>query len=426
MWLKLARKASLLFFALGLAACSLRPSPPTPLPPFASPTAPAPTATPLTTPTPTTTPAVPPSPTATRAPYVTALPDPTGYTWAPVAQGLQRPVGVYSIPGDGRLFVLEQAGRIRVVDQGQALDTPFLDIADRVGSRALEQGLLGLAFHPDYAANGFFFVNYTDQNGNTVVSRFRVSADPQRGDPTTEVPLLHIKQPYANHNGGHIAFGPDGYLYIGMGDGGAAGDPQGNAQNPNTLLGKMLRLDVDHGEPYAIPPDNPFAQGGGRPEIWALGLRNPWQFAFDPLNGDLYIADVGQDLWEEVDYLPAGTPGGVNFGWDYREGAHPFEGEPPPGVQLTDPVWEYGHDQGCSITGGVVYRGQALPAFWGVYLFGDYCTGTVWGLLRYPDGQWKAQTLFQTGARIAAFGVDGQGEVLLVDYEGTIYRLTRR
>lgn len=422
---KTGRNVMLLFLALWLAACQRRASSPTPLPPFASPTVAAPTATPSATSAPTDT-AIPPSPTATRAPYVTALPNPTEYTWTLVVQGLQRPVGVYSLPGDERLFVLEQEGRIRLVSQGQILATPFLDIRDRVGSRASEQGLLGLAFHPHYASNGFFFVNYTDRDGNTVVSRMRVSADPQRGDPTTEKPLLYIVQPYANHNGGHIVFGPDGYLYIGTGDGGAAGDPHGNAQNLNTLLGKLLRLDVDRGDPYAIPPDNPFAQGGGRPEIWALGLRNPWQFAFDPLNGDLYIADVGQNLWEEVDYLPAGTPGGVNLGWDYREGFHPFEGEPPPGIQLTDPVWEYGHDQGCSITGGVVYRGQSLPAFWGVYLFGDYCTGTVWGLLRYPDGQWKAQALFHTGARIAAFGVDGQGEVLLVDHQGALYRLTRR
>lgn len=190
----------------------------------------------------------------------------------------------------------------------------------------------------------------------------------------------------------------------------------------------MLRIAVSVDGPagYTIPPDNPFAQGRGRPEIWALGLRNPWQFTFDPLTGDLYIADVGQDQWEEIDVLPAGTPGGVNFGWDYREGRHPFEGEPPPDVRLTDPVWEYGHDQGCSVTGGVVVRDVALPEFWGLYLFGDYCTGTVWGLLHHPDGRWEARVLFQTGARIAAFGVDGAGEPLLVDHGGTLYRLMRK
>lgn len=404
----------------GMVACSGRSLAPTAtsLPTFTPPTA---TATPLPAPT-----AMPPSPTTvpTLTP-VPRLPDPGAARWSLWADGLDRPVGAYAPPGDTeRLFVLEQVGRIRIVRQGQVLSEPFLDLRDRVGSHASEQGLLGLAFHPRYAENGYFFVNYTDRRGDTVVARLRVSADPNRADPASETVLLRIPQPYANHNGGHLAFGPDGYLYIGMGDGGSAGDPQGNAQNPHSLLGKLLRIDVDGGTPYAIPPDNPFVNGGGRPEVWALGLRNPWKFAFDPATGALFIGDVGQNAWEEIDYLPPNAPGGANFGWDYREGRHPYEGTLPAGVSFVEPVWEYGHDQGCSVTGGVVVRDPNLPAFWGVYLFGDYCSGLVWGLVQDEAGQWHGAQLFATDARITAFAQNDAGAVWLVAHQGQIYRLT--
>ncbi|HJW89549.1 MAG TPA: PQQ-dependent sugar dehydrogenase [Anaerolineales bacterium] len=290
-----------------------------------------------------------------------------------------------------------------------------------------ERGLLGLAFHPRYAENGLFYVNYTDLNGNTVIARFQVLADPQRADPGSEMRLLGVDQPFPNHNGGGLAFGSDGYLYLGLGDGGSGGDPLDNGQNTQTLLGKLLRIRVDGGEPYALPPDNPFINGGGAPEIWAYGLRNPWRFSFDRLTGDLYIADVGQGMWEEVNYLPAGSPGGTNFGWDYREGAHPFtDASPPSRVELIDPVVEYDHSQGCSITGGYVYRGDRLPEWRGVYLYGDYCTGLVWGLLLGPDGGWQNALLFETLARISSFGEDQSGELYLVDRSGAIKQLVRK
>jgi glucose/arabinose dehydrogenase len=237
-----------------------------------------------------------------------------------VVGGLAKPIGLANA-GDGsnRLFVIEQAGVIRILQNGLLTPEPFLDIRAQVGSQANEQGLLGLAFHPKYAKNGYFYVNYTDLQGDTVIARFSVSAsDPQRADPTSEKRLLAVDQPYPNHNGGQVIFGPDGYLYLGLGDGGSGGDPAGNGQSRATLLGKILRIDVDKGDPYAIPPDNPFAQGGGRAEIWAYGLRNPWRFSFDRLTGDLYIADVGQNQWEEIDWLPAGQSG-ANLGWDVFE-----------------------------------------------------------------------------------------------------------
>jgi glucose/arabinose dehydrogenase len=260
-----------------------------------------------------------------------------------------------------------------------------------------------------------------------VIARFQVSAsDPYQADPASEVDLLHINQPYVNHNGGGLAFGPDGYLYIGMGDGGSGGDPLGNAQNLQTLLGKMLRIDVDHGDPFAIPVDNPFI-GNGLPEIWATGLRNPWRFSFDRLTGDLYIADVGQDAWEEVDFVPAGTAGGMNFGWNYLEGTHSYQGQPPFNLQLTSPIAEYPHADGCSVTGGYVYHGLNLPEWQGVYLYGDYCSGNIWGLIASGQSAPQSRLLFATGAEISTFGLDEVGEVYLVDYgTGTILQLVRR
>jgi len=330
--------------------------------------------------------------------------------------------------GSGRLFIVEKRGRILILQNDQLLPQPFLDIENEVGSQHTEQGLLGLAFHPMYAENGLLFVNYTDANGNTVIARFHVSADdPNLADPASEVDLLHISQPYTNHNGGGLAFGPDGYLYIGLGDGGSGGDPFRNGQNLQTLLGKLLRIGVDSGEAYTIPPDNPFVGGAGLAEIWAYGLRNPWRFSFDRLTGNLYIGDVGQDAWEEVDFIPAGTPGGMNFGWSHYEGMHPYQDQPPASAIFTGPVAEYSHGDGCSITGGYVYRGTELPEWQGVYFYGDYCSGSVWGLIQTGQNAWQSKVLFSTGARITTFGVDETGELYLADYAtGALLRLTRR
>ncbi len=387
---------------------------------------PKPVATSLATATPIPPSTLPASP-APSAAALPAFPSPGDYVWAPVAEGLNQPVDIqHAGDGSGRLYIVLREGLIRVLQEGTLQAQPFLDIRERVGRRGAEQGLLGLAFHPRFAETGTFFVNYTDRRGNTVIARFRLSEDPTLADPASEEQLLYIEQPYANHNGGGLAFGPDGYLYIGLGDGGSAGDPHGNAQSTDTLLGKMLRLDVDHGQPYAVPADNPFIQGGGRKEIWAYGLRNPWRFSFDALTGDLYIADVGQDAWEEIDLLPAGSTGGANFGWNYFEGTHPFAGTPPADLALVAPIAEYDHTQGCSITGGLVYRGTALPEWQGVYFFGDFCTGAIWGL-RHIAGEWEMPRLFETDFSISTFGSDESGEIYLADYRsGTIYRLERR
>lgn len=404
------RRAFLLVIPTLLACSLLPPQPvevptapalPTPLPATAEPS--------LQTPLP-----------AATAPSAAAMPEPSGYAWTPVLGGLRNPLDVQNA-GDARLFVVEQAGIIRAFDPSSQQADVFLDIRDRVGDQGNEQGLLGLAFHPDFEANGFFYVNYTDNGGDTVIARFHAPPGAEAADPGSEHEILTYAQPYPNHNGGGLAFGPDGRLYIGAGDGGSAGDPEERAQNPDTLLGKLLRIDVDGGDPYAIPADNPFSDGGGRPEIWDLGLRNPWRFAFDPQSGDLYLADVGQNQWEEVNVLPAGTPGGQNLGWDFREGFDLFEGLTPPG--LTDPVAVYSHNEGCSVTGGVVVRDPALPAWNGIYLYGDYCTGRIWGLVRDADGAWQNDALFDTGFQITSFGVGGDGGVYVVDRSGGVYRL---
>ena len=415
----------LLTLALVSAACSLGTPVASPGPVPASATAtlvPPPSETPLSFP-----PTEAPSATPQAVGAVTQFPDVNQFWWVAVASGLDGPVDIQD-PGDGsgRLFVLEQPGRIRIIQNGGLLPVPYLDISARVGSNGSERGLLGLAFHPRYAENGYFYVNYTDAGGNTVIARFTRSADdPNLADPNSEARLLYVAQPFANHNGGVVTFGPDGYLYLGLGDGGSAGDPLGNGQSLNTHLGKLLRLDVDHGDPYAIPADNPFAAGGGLPEIWAYGLRNPWRIAFDPQTGDLYIGDVGQNKWEEIDYVPAGTPGGLNFGWNIMEGTHPYSGENPDGRALVPPVAEYGHGPGCSVTGGKVYRGL-MPEWQGIYLYGDYCSGQVWGLLQI-NGLWQTQLLFSTGFTITTFGQDAAGELYLSDYRaGVIYRLERR
>ena len=355
-------------------------------------------------------------PTSTSA-GVTTFPDPKAYAWQPVVSGLQRPVDL-QVDGSGRLFVIEKVGRIRIIENNQLVQTPFLDISNRVGSRGNEQGLLGLAFHPKYKENGRFFVNYTDNNGNTVIARFQVSSDLNVADPNSEVKILGVDQPFANHNGGVLVFGPDGYLYAGLGDGGSAGDPLGNGQNTKVLLGKILRLDVDSTEPYAVPAGNPFGN-----EIWAYGLRNPWRISFDKSTGDLYIGDVGQDTWEEIDFLAAGSPGGANFGWSFREGAHDYNGGGPQG--MIDPVAEYSHPEGgCSVTGGYIYRGS-MPEWNGIYLYGDYCTGMIWGLLHTNDG-WQHQLLFDLDVNITSFGQDGSGELYLVSDDGEVLRFAHQ
>jgi glucose/arabinose dehydrogenase len=358
---------------------------------------------------------------------VQTFPDPSKFAWAAIAFGLNNPLGVtHAGDGSGRLFILEQPGSILVVENRALLPIPFLDIKDRVNDGNNEQGLLGLAFHPNFKDNGIFFVNYTGEGGDTFISRFNVTDDANIADPASETVLLRLEQPFANHNGGHLLFGPDGYLYIGTGDGGSGGDPEGNAQNLDSLLGKMLRIDVDHGDLYAIPSDNPFAYGGGRPEIWASGLRNPWRYTFDRATGDLYIADVGQNKWEEINLLAVDKngilPGGSNFGWDFWEGSHPYEGTPTGGVTMITPIWEYDHSGGCSVTGGIVYRG-AIPEWQGIYIYGDFCLGTIWGLLRDADGVWQNTILFQTSTNITSFGEDEAGELLVVDRNGGVFQL---
>jgi glucose/arabinose dehydrogenase len=350
----------------------------------------------------------------------TSLPDPTGFRWTLVVGGLDRPVDLQHA-SDGRVYIVEQRGVIWVMEGGQRRALPFLDIQGQVNDWGDEQGLLGLAFDPDFQANGRFYVNYTAFGDDTQISRFSVSEDPFRADAGSESVLLRIGQPYANHNGGALAFGPDGYLYIGTGDGGSSGDPLGNAQRLDSLLGKVLRIDVD-AEFYSIPADNPFLEGS-RPEVWLYGLRNPWRFSFDRLTGDLYIGDVGQSSWEEITFIPAGSPGGQNLGWNLWEGSHPYAGTAAEG--LTFPVVDYVHSVGCSVTGGVVVRSPSLPDWRGVYLYGDYCTGTVWGLTRDAHGEWQHGVLFQTGFRISSFGQDAAGEVYVLDHQGGLYRLER-
>jgi glucose/arabinose dehydrogenase len=331
--------------------------------------------------------------------------------------------------GSGRLFVVEQAGQIKIITDGKSPAMLFLDITALVDSSANERGLLSIAFHPDYKSNGFFFVNYTRQpDGATVIARYHVSNDPNVADPDSAVVILTIPQPEVNHNGGLVKFGPDGYLYIGMGDGGGGGDRHGtigNGQDLTTLLGKILRIDVN-GSPYAIPASNPFrGKADARPEIWAYGLRNPWRWSFDRRTGDLYIADVGQNVYEEIDFQPASSSGGENYGWRLMEGKHCFN--PSSGCEqagLTMPVAEYSHSDGCSVTGGYVYRGVQYPWLDGLYFFADYCSGKLWTLSRDPSGAWEKVERAQVDSQPSSFGEDQAGELYLVGHgDGTIYRL---
>jgi glucose/arabinose dehydrogenase len=325
-----------------------------------------------------------------------------------VASGLDGPVHAAAAPDEpGRLYVVERAGRVRVLEGGRVLPDPFLDISSEVTSGG-EQGLLSVAFHPDYAENGLFYVDYTDLNGDTRVVELRAR---EGREPTRVRELLHLAQPYANHNGGQLAFAADGLLYVGMGDGGAGGDPENRAQDLGSRLGKLLRIDVDG-------PDADW-------EIVAYGLRNPWRFSFDRETGDLWIGDVGQGEVEEVDYLPAGDIGSlVNFGWDVFEGTHVYEDKQPNDAgRLVGPIAEYSHDEGCSITGGFVYRGEDIPWAQGRYFYGDYCSGRLWSLTRAGDGATVRRLRFKV-PELSSFAEDGSGELYLLTLDGTVYRLS--
>jgi glucose/arabinose dehydrogenase len=360
-----------------------------------------------------------------------APPPPSGplvLTLTPVLSGLNSPVDLQNAAdGSGRLFVVEQQGQIRIVTNNSLMPTPFLDITSLVDFGG-EKGLLGLAFHPAYSQNRRFFVNYDrviSGQMQTVIAEFQTSAsNPNQADPNSQRILFTVNQPFPNHKGGQLAFGPDGFLYIGLGDGGSAGDPLGNAQNRQVLLGKMLRIDVDHTSPglqYAIPSDNPFLNGVDRGEVWAYGLRNPWRFSFDVPSGRLFVADVGQDKFEEIDILQKGG----NFGWNIMEGLHCFK--PSSGCNMTGlilPITEYDHSQGDAVIGGYVYRGPAIPRLSGTYLFSDFESGTIWGLTENSTGQWTRSQLIAGGRNISSFGRDEAGELYVLDYSGSLLRIT--
>ena len=342
------------------------------------------------------------------------------------ATGLDKPVSI-THAGDSRLFVVEQTGIIRIIDaEGNVSPQPFLDIRDRVNYGG-ERGLLGLAFHPGYMTNGYFYVNYTGLDNHTRVSRFSVNGmDPEIADPDSELNLLIVNQPFTNHNGGDLAFGPDGYLYIALGDGGSAGDPGNRAQNPMEYLGKMLRIDVDQGLPYAIPESNPFLNVPGTlDEIWALGLRNPWRFSFDRLTGDLWIADVGQNAAEEINFQPAGSEGGENYGWRCYEGnlVYNSNGCGPASI-YTFPVHTYPHGPECSVTGGYVFRGNTSSSFYGRYFFADYCSDMIWTLYN-EGGEWIREDFGHfPGNNFSAFGENVSGQLFVAGLtSGTIYRV---
>ena len=341
-----------------------------------------------------------------------------------VVTGLSGPVYVTSPPGDSRLFIVEQPGRIRIVQNGQLLPTPFLDIVSRVGSGG-ERGMLSVAFHPQYAGNGFLYVYFTATNGEIRVERFTASGN--TANPSTAKLILAVPHPRGNHNGGLAMFGPDGMLYLGLGDGGGGGDPDANGQNQNTLLGALLRIDVNSGDPYSIPAGNPFVgRNDARPEIWATGLRNPWRFAFDRSAGNLYVADVGQGELEEVNVVAA-TRAGVNYGWNIMEGSSCYNASSCNRQGLELPVLEYRHlGNACSVTGGFVYRGSAIPEIAGHYFYGDYCAGFVKSF-RFQGGAATDERTWELGniGNITSFGQDASGELYITSGNGTVYRITK-
>jgi glucose/arabinose dehydrogenase len=355
-------------------------------------------------------------------------PTPTRISLAPFVSGLATPVGMEPAnDSTGRLFVVEQGGTIRIVQNGSLLPTPFLDITAKVTSGG-EMGLLGIAFHPAFAQNRRFIVHYDRTVGTqiqSVIAEYLQSAtNPNAADPNSERILLTLNQPFTNHKAGQMAFGADNLLYIGFGDGGSGGDPFGNGQNKNVLLGKILRINVDSATgnlPYGIPPDNPFAAGGGAPEIWAWGFRNPWRFSFDRPTGRLFVADVGQDKFEEVDIVQAGQ----NYGWNTMEGMHCFN--PPANCTtagLTLPIAEYDHSEGIAVVGGYVYHGSAIPGLLNLYVFSDFGSGTIWTLQQQSSGAWTRSQLLTTNRNISSFGQDTNGELYVLDYNaGSILKL---
>ena len=418
----------MLFVILIVAACSA--------PPSAAPSGPTPTpsASAATTGTPDPGPSGPTdgptaAPTPTHAPSPPFVPATISVKLEPVATVEGAPLAFAAPPdGSGRLFIGTKEGRIWVLDGTSVRPDPLLDIRTLVSTGG-EQGLLGVAVHPDFPTDPRVFVDYTDTSGNTVVSSFRTStSNPARLDPSTEQWIIRVNQPYPNHNGGAVAFGPDGMLYVSLGDGGSGGDPDGNGQRLDTLLGKVLRLDVNvpagNSATYRIPADNPFVgRAGARGEIWLYGLRNAWRMAFDRATGDLWIGDVGQGDWEEIDVARAGI-GGTNLGWNVTEGNHCFK--PSRNCRTTDltaPVTEYGHDLGCTVIGGTVYRGTAQPLLLGGYLFADYCSGRAWAIAADGAGSVKPVRVGTFGSGVVAFGEDGSGEIYVANLDGTISRV---
>jgi glucose/arabinose dehydrogenase len=335
----------------------------------------------------------------------TEAPPRRGIRLATIARGLDQPTYVASPPGDSRLFIVEKTGRVRIMARGRLAKPPFLDLRGRV-STGSEQGLLSIAFHPRYARNGRFYVDFTDPAGDTRVVEYRTRPDGRSAAPGSARELLFVDQPYSNHNGGQLQFGPDGLLYVGMGDGGSAGDPEGRAQDPRSRLGKLLRIDVD--------------RPGAAVSTYASGLRNPWRFSFDRASGDLWIGDVGQGDWEEIDRLPAGSPPGANFGWDVYEGSHVYEEGDLARSDVAMPVAEYSHGFGCSVTGGYVYRGEDVADLRGRYVYADFCSGYIWALR--PGGAPQRLRLAGAPGSIASFGEDAAGELYLTSLDGSVHR----
>jgi glucose/arabinose dehydrogenase len=366
------------------------------------------------------------------------LPDASQFQWELIASGFDSPVSFTESPdGTGRFFVIEQTGSIWIIEDGEQRAEPFLDVSSLLPAAVFrggysEQGLLGFAFAPDYATSGFFFISYTDANGDSVIARYEVSDSPLRANEDSTEIVLQVDQPFPDHNGGHIVFGPDGYLYIGLGDGGSQYDPMGNAQSLESLLGKILRIDVSE-LPYRIPADNPFADTAtARGEIWSLGLRNPWRMTFDRATGDMYVGDVGTWTWEEVNFQPV-NESGLNYGWNAYEALVAVTDNPPEfpplvldAALVTMPFAVYSHNEGCAVTGGYVYRGDALPELQGVYLYGDYCNGRIWAAYRNSMGEWQSELYMETNRQISSFGQDRDGELYLIDYKGEVLKLVSR